>query len=287
MHQESIQRFQAAAELNRSCPLRVGNVIQLANRGKVVVAGDLHGNCRNFQRIVALADLENRPDTYVILQEILHGGPEDGQGGCLSFQLLLEALAYQARFPHQVHILLGNHDTAVITDSAVLKAGKEMNRSMKEAMQRRYGDAAQDVLTALAEYLVSQPLAVQCANGIWISHSLPDDSAIEQMDWSIVRRPYLPEDFQRGKSIYQFTWGRRHSPQALQVAASQLNAQLFVLGHQPQEQGWGTLEPCALILASEHSAGCVLFFNLANSYTLGSLTRNIIPLAEIEASERR
>lgn len=282
MPQESIQLCQTAAELNRSCRYRVGNLIQLPPNGRVLVAGDLHGHLRNFERIIKMADLPNRPDTHVILQEIIHGGPEDDFGGCLSYRLLLEALRWKIRFPDQVHFILGNHDTAVVSNSSVLKAGKEMNRSMKDAMRRHYGDRCSDVLNALSEYLMSQPLAVRTDNRIWLSHSLPSDTALERFDLSIFNRPYTLDDIERPNAVYQLTWGRRQSPETLTALAKMLDVDTFILGHQPQEQGWTQVGDNTLILASEHNFGCILYFNLAQSYTLESLTRNIIPLAEIE-----
>ena len=282
MPQESIQLCQTGAELNRACRQRIGNVIQLPATGRVIVAGDLHGHCRNFERIVKIADLPNNPDTYVVLQEIIHGGPEDDFGGCLSYQLLFDAIRLKIRFPDQVHIILGNHDTAVVSNTAVLKGGREMNRAMKDAMRRDFDERYMDVLNAMTDYLLSQPLAVRCANRIWISHSLPSDGIIDSFDLSIFNRPYTPDDIERGNPVYLLTWGRRHSDEALERLAGMFDVQVFVLGHQPQELGWGRLGSNTLILASEHNYGCVLFFNLAQSYTADSLVRNIIPLSEIE-----
>ena len=76
------------------------------------------------------------------------------------------------------------------------------------------------------------------------------------------------------------TWGGRHGDGPNRLAQTRLD--VFVLGHQPQEMGWGRLGSNTIILASEHSYGSVLFFNLAQSYTADTLVRNIIPLGEIE-----
>ena len=281
MPQESIQLCQTGADLNRSCRWRVGNLIQLPETGRVIVAGDLHGHSRNFERIRTMADLEHNPETHVILQEIIHGGPEDDFGGCLSYKLLLDVIRYKICFPDQVHILLGNHDTAVISDSSVLKSGREMNRAMKEAMKRRYEKRYSEVMTAMVDYLLSQPLAVHCANRVWISHSLPADNAVDDFDLSIFNRPYTLEDIERSNSVYRLTWGRRHGTEALDRLARMLDVDVFVLGHQPQETGWGRIGNNTIILASEHNYGCVLFFNLAQTYTADSLVRNIVALAEL------
>lgn len=282
MPHQSIQLCREAARLNRACRFRIGNVIHLSEPGKVIVAGDLHGHWRNFERILKLADLENNPDTHLILQEIIHGGPEDDFGGCLSFRLLFEAIRCKLRFPDQVHILLGNHDTAAICNTAVLKAGKEMNRAMQQAMQRQFSSHYADVHDAMVEYLLSQPLAVRTANRIWISHSLPADRYVDNFDLSIFNRDYAIEDIERPNPVYLLTWGRRHSPKALERLARMFDVDTFVLGHQPQETGWSLIGPNTLIIASEHSFGCVLRFDLEYSYTASTLSNGIIPLNTIE-----
>ncbi|MBM4103538.1 MAG: hypothetical protein FJ263_05720 [Planctomycetes bacterium] len=281
MPQQAIQLFRKAAELNKACPLRKGNVVHLPDRGKVIVTGDLHGHRRNFERIVQYANLENHPDTHVILQEIIHGGPEDDYGGCLSYQLLFGALEYKLRFPSQVHFILGNHDTAAICNSSVVKAGKEMNLAMKTAMRRQYKAKFHDVETAMMDYMMSQSLAVRCANRIWISHSLPTDNFAENFDLAIFDRPYTLEDIQRPNPVYQLTWGRRHSAQILELMAKRLDVDIFVLGHQPQEIGWIPVGDNTLILASEHNHGCLLTFDLTRSYTLVELIENIIAIASV------
>lgn len=283
MPQQSIQLCRKGTQLNQTCRFRKGNVVHLPGMGKVIVSGDLHGHRRNFERIQRIAALENNPWTHVILQEIIHGGPEDDLGGCLSYRLLFDAIRYKVRFPDQVHILLGNHDTAVICNSAVMKAGKEMNRALKAAMQRHFGEHYQDVYAAMMEYLLSQPLAIRTDNRIWISHSLPADQYAENFDLSIFNRPYTMEDIERPNPVYQLTWGRRHSPETLRLLAQRFDADVFILGHQPQEQGWMLAGDNTLVIASEHNYGCLLQFDLDKSYTAGALAQqNLIPINSIE-----
>jgi hypothetical protein len=90
MAQTIIDSLYKAAQAHRDDAFRTGNVINLPAEKKLVVTGDLHGHCRNFERIKTFADLENNPETHVMLQEIIHGGPENAQGGCLSYKLIFE-----------------------------------------------------------------------------------------------------------------------------------------------------------------------------------------------------
>jgi len=281
MPQQAIDLFNRAGEITTHCPLRKGNIIHLPDRGRVIVAGDLHGHQRNFERLMRRADLDHNPDTYVILQEIIHGGPEDDFGGCLSYQLLMEGLNQKLKHPTQIHLILGNHDTAAICNTSVLKGGKEMNLAFKTAMRRHFMAKFDDVENAMKAYMMTQPLAVRCANRIWISHSLPADGFAEDFDLGIFDRPYTQEDIQRPNSVYQLTWGRHHSEQTLAAMAGKLDVDLLVLGHQPQEIGWTVAGNNTLIIATEHNHGCFLEFELNQRYTLQELSEKIIPIASI------
>ena len=281
MTQQITDFCKRAEHLNYSAKYRRGNIAYLPNTGKLIITGDLHGHRRNFERITAFADLENNPDTHIIFQEILHGGSQDELGGCLSFKLLFDVLRYQLRFGDQVHLILGNHDTAVISDEDVLKSGKEISRPMKTAMKRYFSDEYESVSLALKKYLLSQLLAVKCPNRIWISHSLPTDSYLENFDIRVFNKKLHPVDVLRPNSAYLLTWGRRHSEQALKKLAQLLDVDIFVVGHQPQQTGWAQAGKNLIILASDHDHGCLMQLDLAKSYTVQELTNQIVPLASI------
>ena len=282
MAPEMIELFKKGMELNYSAKYRRGNIIHLPDAGELIITGDLHGHRRNFEKIVTFADLENNPQRHVVFQEILHGGPEDGQGGCLSFKLLFDAIRYQLEFGDQVHLILGNHDTAIVSDIDIMKMGREMTRAMQAAMKRQFGGEYVSVYLALTEYLVSQPLAVRCANRIWASHSLPPDSDVDSFDTTVFGRHSQVSDMTRPNPAYQLTWGRRHSEETLSTLAKMLDADLFILGHQPQPAGWARVADNTVIIASDHNHGAVISFDLEKSYTIDELIRCILPLAAIK-----
>lgn len=281
MAPKMIDLCKKGTELNYSAKYRRGNIIHLPDAGKLVVTGDLHGHRRNFEKIVTFADLPNNPQTYVVFQEILHGGPEDGSGGCLSFKLFVDAIRYQLQFPNQVYLILGNHDTAIISNIDVLRLGREMNQAMKSAMKRQFADDYEPAYLALKQYLLSQPLAVKCHDRIWISHSLPADYHVDKFDIGVFKRQSRISDVVRPNPAYLFTWGRRHSKEALAKLARLLDVDIFILGHQPQQIGWARPVENLIILASDHDHGCLISFDLAQSYTADELTDCIVPLASI------
>lgn len=276
-----IELCKKGTALNYSAKYRRGNIIHLPDVGKLIITGDLHGHRRNFEKIVTFADLQNNPQRHVVFQEILHGGPEDGEGGCLSFKLLFDAIRYQLQFPDQVHLILGNHDTAILCDIDIMKMGREMAKAMKAAMKRQFADEYESVYLAMKQYLLSQPLAVRCANRIWVSHSLPPDSYADSFDVTIFQRHSRVSDMTRPNPAYLLTWGRRHSEQTLAKLALLFDTDVFILGHQPQDRGWVQGGKNLIILASDHNHGCIISFDTAQSYTVNELIDCIVPLASL------
>ena len=125
MPQTIIDLLNKGIEASNADKFRRGNLIHLPADGTLITTGDIHGHRRNFERIVAFADLANKPDRHIVLQEIIHGGPQDFEGGCLSYKLLFDVVRYKLSFPDRVHIVMGNHATTFINNSKVMKDGKE------------------------------------------------------------------------------------------------------------------------------------------------------------------
>ncbi|MFQ6034926.1 MAG: metallophosphoesterase [Sedimentisphaerales bacterium] len=281
MPQTIINLLNEGAEANRTDSSRRGNLIHLPANGSLIISGDIHGHQRNLERIIAFADLPHQPDRHVVLQEIIHGGPENSEGGCLSYKLLFDAVRYKLNFPDRVHIIMGNHDTAFISDSEVMKEGKEMNRAMRQALEREFQQASTDIKLAIRQFLFSQPLAVRCDNRIWLSHSLPSDHFADKFDPQILDRQLKISDCEKPGSAYLLTWGRRHSQALLDKMAKLFDVDIFILGHQPQQQGWRQTGKNSIIIASDHNHGCLLSIELAKSYTIDELVSSMVPLASI------
>ena len=281
MPQTTIDLLNKGIRANQTDRFRRANLICLPAQGSLVVGGDIHGHRRNLERLITHAQLADHPDRHVVLQEIIHGGPEDGAGGCLSYQLLFEAIRYKLCFPDQVHFVMGNHDTATINSSEVMKNGKEMNRAMALALERQFGPAGRQVRLAIQQFLFSQPLAVKCGNRVWISHSLPNDRSVPQFDPGVFERELRLGDCEKPGSAYLLTWGRRHSQATLDRMAKLLDVDVFVLGHQPQQNGWTQGGTNLVILASDHNHGYLLQIDLAKTYQITEIVESLVPLASI------
>lgn len=281
MPQAIIDLLNKGTEVSKADRFREGNLIKLPAEGSLIITGDIHGHRRNFERIVSFANLGDNPDRHVLLQEIIHGGPQDAEGGCLSYKLLFDVVRYKLSFADRVHIIMGNHDTSFINDSKVMKDGREMNRSMQLALKREFEEASGEIRLAINRFLFSQPLALKCENRIWVSHSLPSDHFIDKFDRGILDRQLTVEDIIKPGSAYLLTWGRNMSQQTLDKMAGLFDVDIFILGHQAQPKGWSQAGENLIIIASDHNHGCLLPIELAKSYTMSELIGSIVPLASI------
>jgi predicted phosphodiesterase len=273
-----LDRGQSVCEQDR---YRKGNVVYLPGEGTLIATGDIHGHRRNFERIVSYADLANNPKTHVLLHELIHGGDEDEFGGCLSYQLLFDAIEYKLKFPDQVHFIMGNHDTTFINNSRVMKSGREMNQAIRAAMDRQFGPDSEKVKLAMRQFLFSQPLAVKCPNRIWLSHSLPSDHHAADFDYNLFKRKLKINDVVKPGDAYLLTWGRRISQENLDKFAGVLDVDIFIVGHQPHSKGYYRAANNLIILASDHNHGCLLPIDLSRFYTVEGLLQSIVPLASI------
>ncbi len=266
---------------NHSDKFRTKNVILLPLSGELVISGDLHGHQRNLDRIITYANLAHHPNRHVVFQEIIHGGATTAEGGCLSYRVLLQVVRYKLQFPDQVHLIIGNHDTAFITNTEVMKDGREMNRAMTLAIKQEFPENHAEISQALQAFLFSQPLAVKTANGLWISHSLPADRWTEEFNPRIFVKPLDLSDCVKPGNVYLLTWGRNMSQPWLNQLATTLKTRLFILGHQPQPQGWNQAGGNLLLIASDHNHGCLVHADLQDQLSMQDLVNSIVPLSSI------
>ena len=267
-----IEILGTAAEENQVSDLRENQVINLPADGEVWIAGDLHDHRRNFDKFVRAADLSNNPQRHLVLQELIHGDHYDAHGAEESWKILVQAAELKADNPRQVHFLLANHDLAQVHGEGIMKAGLSVCEAFTAGVKRDFADRAALVNAAIADFLLSFPLAVKTHNGLFFCHSLPTDQELPSFDFTVFNRPLTGADYRRRTGpVYQLIWGRKTSPGAAQTFADKVGAKLLVTGHQPQEMGYAVNGQRHLIIASEHNQGVMLALSLSKDYDMDGL----------------
>jgi len=277
---EIISAFESGSRANRENIFRQGNLIQIKGSGEVIMTGDLHGHQRNFEKLVRFAKLDQNPQRHLILHELLHN-TSSGQSECHSYLLVAQAAELKARFPNQVHYILGNHGMSQVARDEVLKNGQPMVRALHSGMSTKFAEKAGLVIQALDDFLLSLPLAVRTDNRIWMSHSLPSERNLGNFDDDIFRRELTLNDMKTDSSLHALTWDRSHSEECLNRLRQRWDVDLFIVGHQPQAEGKRLCHERMMILASDHNHGCFLPFDLVKQYQPDELFSLVKPLAMI------
>ncbi|MCH7526325.1 MAG: metallophosphoesterase [Planctomycetes bacterium] len=274
--------FLEAARLNQEDPLRKGSLLRAPKYGQFVMTGDIHGHERNFERLKKFADLRHAPGRHVLLHELIHSEPTPLDAADTSHRVMLDAARWKIEFPDQVHFIQSNHELSQLTGKQISKGGRIVNFDFERSLAVDYGDDARLVLDALTTHIASFPLAVRTENRIFLSHSLPNARDLPYFDPSVLNRTLQSEDLCEGGDAYLLVWGRQHTPELLEQLAKGFDVDLFICGHQPQEDGYEVVHDRLIILASDHNHGVFLPFDLRKSYTVQDLARLIRPFAAIE-----
>jgi hypothetical protein len=240
-----------AAQLFRATKGRKGSVVVLPEAAEeVFVVGDLHGNVPTFRQVLTTAALGANPNRHLVLQELVHGPffyPDDA--GDRSHQLVELVAALKCQFGDRVHLILGNHELSELTGRSIAKNGVMLNALYRQGLQTAYGESAEEIYQAHLELFRSLPLAVRSPNRVLVCHTVPDGRDLERLDLAVLETgTWPPESLLRGGTVYALTWGRDTAPETADRFASLVDADLFVTGHQPCDEGYRRANHRQLIL---------------------------------------
>lgn len=261
----------AAASL-ASSPVRSQSCVRLPARGRLLVTGDIHDNAVHFEAAIRAARLGASPDRHLVLQEIIHGeGAADGVDR--SHRLLARVAELVLAHPGQVHPILANHELAQCRGHAIQKGGVDCTAAFDRGLGEAFGAEAPVAARAVARFIQAMPLAVVCANGALVAHSLPSPSMMRYFDVRVLERPLFDEDFDPPLgAAFLMTWGRSHGGAAvgfgptggsmLESLAREWRVRAFIVGHEPAPDGAAFRAPNMVILNTGHPEGRVIDLDL-------------------------
>jgi hypothetical protein len=232
--------LERATERFRSTPGRRGGVVTLETAEEVMVVGDLHGNTPAFRTVLEIAALATHPGRHLVLQELVHGHRHyPGDKGDKSHQLVDLTAALKCQFPDRVHLILGNHELSELTGRVIGKNGKVLNEDFRLGVKTAYQPQDEAIYQAYRAIFAALPVAVRTPNRVFLCHTIPDPSALDSLDPELLAADcWPPEALKRGGTIYSLTWGRDTSPETLDRFAAMVDADWFITGHQPCDEGF-------------------------------------------------
>ncbi len=274
--------FDRAAEANLNNPQRNGSVIDLPADGKLLIAGDLHDHRVNFQKTIKLANLDSPKGVrHLVLQELIHS-ERLVNGIDLSYRTLVEAASMILDYPGRVHVLLSNHELSQVMGEDISKHGVSCCGAFDDGLDYVFGDDAEPVREAIARYVRSLPLAVRCANGVMLAHSLPSPRKRGTFDPTVLDR--VPNDEELAGpngDAHLVVWGRKITQDWADELAEAWGVKVFLLGHQAAEMGYETCGKTMMILESDHEHGMVVIFDTTKDYNRDQMVHCVYPLAAV------
>jgi Calcineurin-like phosphoesterase len=262
-----------ASALIRATPGRLGGIITLKEAADVMVMGDLHGNISAFKQLLALAALDRHPGRHLVLQELIHGPlTYPGDNGDRSHQLLDVFTALKCQYPDRVHHILGNHELSELTGRSIGKDGEGLNAKFRRGVETAYGSSAGDIHESYKTLFASLPLAIKTANRVYVCHTLPDASDVDTLDLELLKADSWPaEAMKRRGTIYALTWGRDTTPETADRFATMVDADFFVTGHQPCDEGFRRASHRQIIVDGTNPYPCYCLFPADQPVSIDSL----------------
>ena len=213
--------FRQAAQANLEDPRRRGNVVELEAGCDVIVTGDVHGNRQAFGRIVAYFERPSVRPRRLVLQELIHGPPDEATGQDRSVELLLRAARLKLSRPADVIFLLGNHDLAQITRMEIAKESHRSCRAFAEGLRFAFGQpTASRSSPPWRSFSAPCPWPPGAPTACGSRTRCPPRTGWRRRARRSSTRPYLYEDFLRGGPVYEWTWGRGQTDEQIDALAA-------------------------------------------------------------------
>jgi len=142
-------------------------------------------------------------------------------------------------------------------------------------MELAYGARTHDVYEAYLVLFAALPLAVRTPNRVFVCHTLPDARYHEDLDLALLQADHWPEEaMKRGGTIYALTWGRDTTPETADRFAAMVDADWFITGHQPCDEGFRQANHRQIIIDGTNPCPAYCLFPALEAVTIESLLKS-------------
>jgi hypothetical protein len=274
--QKILATIRKATELFRSTPGRAGSVITVETALEVMVVGDLHGNLPAFRQALTVAALDKHPQRHLVLQELVHEISKSNEDRPdRSHRLVDLASALKCQYPDRVHLIIGNHELSELTGRIIVKDGQTLNLRFRQGLELAYGPRTNEVYQAYLDQFAALPLAVRTSNRVFICHTRPDARNLDELDLELLKADRWPEAaMKRGGTIYALTWGRDTTPETADRFAALVDADWFITGHQPCDEGFRQANHRQIIIDGTNPFPAYCLFSAREPVTIESLVKS-------------
>lgn len=219
-------------------------LLRLPSSGRLLVATDLQGNLRDFQRMWTLFEESPEDSVLVFTGDLVHGPDADTEQNWPDFlgtpyrdespEVVRAFLAARERYPGRVHCLLGNHEHAHVGGPRTSKFHEDEARALEERM----GPGPAGALRTLFAQL---PLVAVAPHGVVLLHAAPSArlTHLEQLeavtlegysDWGI-------REFLDVPVLGPTLWSRMAEPEEARAFLEVLGGRIAIYGHDVVREG--------------------------------------------------
>ena len=277
--------FRRGADANLHAACRAGSIDRIEAPGTLIATGDIHDNPVHLQKLIVAARMDHAEGDagvhgpHLVLHELIHGD-NLVNGMDFSHRALARVAALKAAFPERVHVLLANHELSQIAGMGIVKDGVRVVELFNDAVDFAFGESAPIVHEAIKGFVRSMPIALRAVTrrgDILCAHSVPAAAMMARFDASILSRDLKESDYEPRKgSAHLMVWGRQYDAELLEDLVERWGVNVFILGHEHVKDGWQIVEPCALVLNSDHERGVYLPIDLDDPPKLHDMPGHIV-----------
>jgi hypothetical protein len=220
-------------------------LLRLPASGRLLVATDLQGNLRDFERMRALFEASPEDSVLVFTGDLVHGPDPDTEANWPDFlgtpyrdespEVVRAFLELRVRYPGRVHCLLGNHEHAHVGGPRTAKFHPDEARALEE----RLGPGPSGALRTLFARL---PLVAVAPNGVVLLHAAPSARLTGPEDVEAVRLEGYADwgvsDFLRVPVLGPTLWSRMAEPEQARAFLDALGGRVAIYGHDVVREGY-------------------------------------------------
>jgi Icc-related predicted phosphoesterase len=224
------------------------DVIKLPCHGVALIASDLHGNIKDFNKIVEIwEDLSIKDKHLIFTGDFIHAMGLDNDHSLE----IIDAVRSNCQKFENFHLLLGNHEWATITHRSLYKGGVNQSLNFVELLKERFGGNWKVKLEEYTTFFKKLPIAVKTANGIFISHAGPPNG-VKSMD-EITH--LTDKGYSKNPLLYGLLWNRYgdYSKKDVDRFLDVVGCKAMIVGHTPVK-GFKLIRN-QLIVSSSYSKG--------------------------------
>ncbi|MFL5348226.1 MAG: metallophosphoesterase [Hyalangium sp.] len=223
-------------------------LLRLPASGRLLVATDIQGNLRDFQRMLTLFEASPEDTVLVFTGDMVHGPDEETERNWPHYlgtpyrdespEVVRAFLEARERFPGRVHCLLGNHEHAHVGGPRTAKFHEDEAQVLEERMG--LGPSA-----AMRTLFAQFPLVAVAPNGVALLHAAPSarltgPEELEKVELEGYAHMGIFE-FLHVPVIGPTLWSRMAEPEQARAFLAALGARVAIYGHDVVREGYERL----------------------------------------------